>query len=142
MVFRRGEEGTRLARLYQRAPSAGAVSDEAESCGLATAVLVTTRAGWSAATGWTCGYRAEEGSAALVTTQAAEKVYRSLGADCRVDVELSAAAGSWLEWLPQETILFEGARLDRVTRIDARAGRPGAGRRDTGVRPTARAARR
>ncbi len=70
----------------------------------------------------TVGIVAEEGSAALVTTQAAEKVYRSLGADCRVEVELSAAAGSWLEWLPHETILFEGARLDRVTRIEYAPG--------------------
>ena len=57
-----------------------------------------------------------------MTTQAAEKVYRSLGADCRVEVELAAAAGSWLEWLPHETILFDGARLDRVTRVEHAPG--------------------
>ena len=54
--------------------------------------------------------------------QAAEKVYRSLGPRCRVEVDLSAAAGSWLEWLPHETILFEGARLDRTTRIEHAPG--------------------
>ena len=31
-------------------------------------------------------------------------------------------SGSWLEWLPQETILFDGARLDRTTMIDAAPG--------------------
>ena len=53
-----------------------------------------------------------------MTTQAAEKFYRSLGRDCRNAVELRAASGSWLERLPQETILFERARLQRTARVD------------------------
>ena len=121
MVFRRGEKDTRLARLYQRAPLR-ALFPTGENSGLATAVLVTTSGGLVGGDRLAVGIVAEEGSAALATTQAAEKVYRSLGADCRVEVELSAAAGSWLEWLPHETILFEGARLDRVTRIDYAPG--------------------
>ncbi|MET1025942.1 MAG: urease accessory protein UreD [Dongiaceae bacterium] len=61
-------------------------------------------------------------AAALLVAQAAEKVYRSTGADCRIDVSLAAAPGAWLEMLPQETILFDGARLRRRTRIDAGPG--------------------
>lgn len=57
-------------------------------------------------------------ASALVMAQAAEKVYRSLGADCRIDVTLEADSGAWLEWLPQETILFDAARLRRQTRLD------------------------
>jgi len=51
-------------------------------------------------------------------TQAAEKVYRSAGPDTLIDVALEAGEGSWLEWLPHETIIFDGARLKRRTRID------------------------
>lgn len=59
------------------------------------------------------------GAKAVAVGQAAEKVYRSTGPDSIVEVALEAAAESWLEWLPQETILFDGARLSRHTRIEA-----------------------
>ena len=42
--------------------------------------------------------------------------------DVRVDVQLGAADDTWLEWLPQETILFDGARLRRRTALDLAAG--------------------
>lgn len=65
---------------------------------------------------------AEDGAALLVMAQAAEKVYRSVGPDCLIDVDLTAKAGSWLEWLPQETIIFDRARLRRRTRLDIAPG--------------------
>jgi len=52
----------------------------------------------------------------VVGTAAAEKVYRSTGPATEVAVTLALAAGARLTWLPQETILFDGARLAR--RID------------------------
>jgi urease accessory protein len=58
------------------------------------------------------------GAAATVTTQAAEKLYRSLGPDARISNRLSLATGALLEWLPQEAILFEGARLRRRLEIE------------------------
>ena len=61
----------------------------------------------------------DAGAKAVAVGQAAEKVYRSTGPDSTVDIALEVAANSWLEWLPQETILFDGARLSRRTRIDA-----------------------
>jgi urease accessory protein len=48
-----------------------------------------------------------------VTTQSAEKMYRSLGPCTEVDVTLQVAAGGRLDWIPQETILFDGVRLRR-----------------------------
>jgi urease accessory protein len=59
---------------------------------------------------------------AMATLQAAEKVYRSSGPISFINVELSAAENSWLEWLPQETILFEGARLRRLNKVDLQSG--------------------
>jgi urease accessory protein len=61
------------------------------------------------------------GAQAMLLAQAAEKVYRSTGADCRVTVDLTIGEGSWLEWLPQEAIIFDGARLRRKTRLDLKA---------------------
>lgn len=48
-----------------------------------------------------------------VTSQAAERVYRSLGPPAQVEVRLSASENATLHWLPQETILFDGASLAR-----------------------------
>lgn len=59
---------------------------------------------------------------ALVTGQAAEKVYRSDGPDVAIRTSLSAGRDAWLEWMPQETILFEASRLDRGLAIDLAAG--------------------
>lgn len=49
------------------------------------------------------------GAAALVTTPAAAKVYRTLGASSRMRQTLVIDEGASLEWLPQETILFGGS---------------------------------
>ncbi len=53
-----------------------------------------------------------------VTTAAAEKVYRTLDRDATIDVKLAVEAGAGLAWLPQETILFDCARLERSIEID------------------------
>ena len=113
--------GARLAGLYQQAPLR-VLFPTSDGCGLTQAVLLTTSGGLVGGDRLDVRVTAGEGAAALVTPQAAEKVYRSTGADCRVAVRLTAGAGSWLEWLPQETILFDGARLDRTTTIEAAKG--------------------
>jgi urease accessory protein len=53
-----------------------------------------------------------------VTTAAAEKVYRSLEPDSEIDVKLRVAEGARVYWLPQETILFDRARLRRSFEIE------------------------
>ena len=58
---------------------------------------------------------------AILTTVAAEKVYRSTGAAARIATRLDLAAQARLVWVPQETILFDGARLERRFEIDIAA---------------------
>ena len=53
-----------------------------------------------------------------VTTAAAEKIYRSLGADAEIAVKLKISPSAALAWLPQETILFDQVRLQRCIDID------------------------
>ena len=61
---------------------------------------------------------AGEGSRLTVTTAAAEKIYRAQGAAAQVNIALKGAANSHLAWLPQETILFDQARVQRRIDID------------------------
>jgi urease accessory protein len=61
---------------------------------------------------------AAEGTHVLVTAPAATKIYRSDGRGSSLVQTLQVAAGAVLEWLPQETIVFEGARAEVVTKVD------------------------
>lgn len=115
IVFGRSDRGgTALVDLYQRTPCR-VLFPRPEADDLPVAVLLTTSGGLTGGDRIRLAVGVTENAAAVVTTQAAEKIYRSLGTDCTVAVTLTIGEGGWLEFLPQETILFEGARLDRRT---------------------------
>lgn len=112
---------TRLADLYQHDPCRILFphDEPGEPFG---AVLVTTSGGIAGGDRLDLGAAWGPGTAAQITTQAAEKVYRSTGDTAFVSQTLTVGAGAWAEWLPQETILFDGARLARETAVDVAAG--------------------
>jgi urease accessory protein len=82
------------------------------------AVIVNTAGGIAGGDRLMLDITAEAGARLLVTTAAAEKVYRTLEAATSIDVKLRLGAGSSLAWLPQETILFDRARLERAIEVD------------------------
>jgi urease accessory protein len=88
-----------------------------EAVGL-SAVFVNTAGGVAGGDRFEIKITAGEGSRIAVTTAAAEKIYRAKGPAAQFDIALKAAAGSQLSWLPQETILFNEARLSRRIDID------------------------
>ncbi|HEV2676338.1 MAG TPA: urease accessory protein UreD [Aliidongia sp.] len=108
---------TRIETLYQRAPARmlfPAVPEDHP----AQAVLLNTAGGIAGGDRIQTEIRAGAGTIATVTTQAAEKIYRALDAPARLDTKIAIADGAWFEWLPQETILFDNARLDRRLAFD------------------------
>lgn len=62
------------------------------------------------------------GAHAVLTTQAAERVYRSIDGPAEVASALRAEEDAVLEWLPQETILFDRAALQRSLTVDLAPG--------------------
>ncbi len=86
------------------------------------AVLVTTSGGLVGGDRLDISVTAGDDTQVLAMAQAAEKVYRSAGDDSHINVHLTVGENAGLEWLPQETILFDGARLRRRTIIDLAAG--------------------
>jgi urease accessory protein len=62
------------------------------------------------------------GAHALLTTPAAGKWYRSGGPWARQRVSISIQAGACAEWLPQETIVFDGALVDTSVDVTLAAG--------------------
>lgn len=65
---------------------------------------------------------AAAGAQALLTTPAAGKFYRSAGLLARQNVTLKIESNAALEWLPQETIVYEGANLDSGINIELARG--------------------
>jgi urease accessory protein len=100
------EEGS----LRVRCP--GPPADELE------AVIVNTAGGVAGGDRLGLDVRVGPGARLVVTTAAAEKVYRTLAPPARIDVRLEVGAGGALAWLPQETILFDRSRLERSIEID------------------------
>ena len=107
---------TRRARVREegslRVRFPGAASAELE------AVIVNTAGGVAGGDRFALDVTVEPGARLVVTTAAAEKVYRTLDPDATIDVTLTLGAMSSLAWLPQETILFNRARLRRTINID------------------------
>ncbi len=121
LAFADADGDTRLTDLYQKTPLRVLFPDRLAG-DPPTAALVTTSGGLVGGDRLDVQCHVDKGAKAFVVNQAAEKVYRSAGADVSIDVRLGVEAGGWLEYLPQETILFNGARLRRRTRIDHAAG--------------------
>ncbi len=117
VVFRRRGGATVIERLYQDG-AAKARSPRQRERGLRDVTLINLAGGLTG--GDRVRHRLVWGrdTAAGATTQAAEKIYRAAAGAVRLDTELAVAPGAWAEWLPQETILFDGAVLERRLALD------------------------
>ena len=111
---------TRLSELYQdgcakiRLPNTHGTGLEA--------VLINTAGGLTGGDvmNWSVGVA--DGGHTVLTTQACERIYRSIGGHAQVETAIKVGAGAHLDWLPQETILFAGSRLQRRSEIDLAGG--------------------
>jgi urease accessory protein len=112
---------SRLVHLYQRDPLRVLFPAPAE-LDSPIAVIVTTSGGLVEGDQLEIRVGLGAGSAAHVTASAAEKIYRSNGRMTAITQTLSVEPGAALEYLPPETILFDGARLRRETVVELAPG--------------------
>lgn len=124
------------ARLGLRARGNGIVIDGLYQQGAAKAILpkvagapevvfLNTSGGLTGGDRLRYGLSIGDGVTATATTQTAERAYRATGGVAEVSVRFDLGAGAWLDWLPQETILFDAARLTRRTEIRMAAAAKG-----------------
>lgn len=114
-----GPSGARLDRLHQ-AGSAKAFVHPGSSG--PEVVFLNTSGGLAGGDELTYRLELAAGCRATATTQTAERAYRSTGAAAHVAVRHAVGAGGHLDWLPQETILFDASHLVRETVIDLAEG--------------------
>ena len=120
--FKVNERGrTVLADLAQSAPCRAMVP---RSDDLPTAAFISTCGGLTSGDHVTFDLALDAGAAAVATTQAAEKLYRAApgGEPAVLESTVHVGDGAYCEWLPQETILFDGSRLRRKTVFDLAEG--------------------
>ncbi|HIK43422.1 MAG TPA: urease accessory protein UreD [Leptolyngbyaceae cyanobacterium M65_K2018_010] len=126
LVYARQAEKTVLVKGFTQAPLKLQKPLYLEGPAVCQTVLVHTAGGMVGGDRLTVQVHLQPDSRGLVTTAAAHKIYGSQaaagqapaplrGAEQRVEIHL--ASGSCLEWLPQETILFNGANYDQHLRV-------------------------
>ncbi|MEM6251346.1 MAG: urease accessory protein UreD [Cyanobacteria bacterium P01_D01_bin.156] len=81
-------------------------------------VIVHTAGGMVAGDRLDMAITAEPHTQALVTTAAAHKVYRSAGDWAQQTIQLTVKEGAYVEWFPQELILFNGGRFKQSLRVE------------------------
>ncbi|HZR89295.1 MAG TPA: urease accessory protein UreD [Bradyrhizobium sp.] len=94
-------------------------SPEAEGL---SAVFVNTAGGVAGGDRFDVDITAGEDTALTLTTAAAEKIYRATDRPAELAISLRLASGAKLAWLPQETILFDRAKVSRRIDIDVAGG--------------------
>jgi len=86
------------------------------------AVLINSSGGLTGGDRMEWRAEAGDGAALTLTTQACEKVYRARDGAAEVRTFLHLGEGARLDWLPQETILFDGGALSRRLEADLAPG--------------------
>lgn len=121
IVLGGSEKDTRVMDVYQKSPirvlfprTSGARVEEA--------VIVNTSGGVAGGDRLQTNVTAIEAASIAITTQAAEKVYRALNESAHILTTLKACDTAKLAWLPQETIVFNRARVSRETQIEITSG--------------------
>ena len=115
---RRSERGTVLETLLQKG-CLKARFPRGEH-GTMEAVLINTSGGVTDGDRLDIALEVARGAALTVSTPSAEKIYRALpgGSPARISVTARIGEGAALDYLPQETLLFEQCALDRSLTVD------------------------
>ena len=121
---------TRLLRSRSTAPFKVQRSFYPEASGICHTVALHTAGGIVGGDRLSQHLHLEPDTQVMLSTPAAAKVYGSRdrsrrspdGIEARQEVSIRMESGAYLEWLPQETIVFDGAVFRQDLRVDLAAG--------------------
>ena len=119
--FTRTGERTVLRENWHRGPLRVQKALYPEGAGICQAIVLHPPSGMAGGDHLAISSEVDAGAHAQLTTPGAGKWYRSAGAEASQRIALAVSEGAALEWLPQETILFDGARARMETRVDLAA---------------------
>ena len=121
IVIGGAEEGNKIIDVFQRSPLR-MIFPQLSEAGVKEVVLINTAGGIAGGDRLECSVTALPNAFIAVTSQTAERVYRALSEPARVLTKLKVSDGARLAWFPQETIIFNWARLHRETEVEISPG--------------------
>ncbi len=107
---------TRIAELYQEGCAKIRLPKTFDSS--MEAVLINSSGGLTGGDRMAWEIEAGPATELTVTTQACEKIYKASAGTVEVATRIKVAAGARVDWLPQETILFDRASLTRSLDVE------------------------
>ena len=120
--FVRDGDTTRLVRRTHRGPLRVQKALYPEGPGACHVIVVHPPGGVVGGDRLEIDIDAGPGCSVLATSPGAAKWYRANGRVSHQAVRLQIAAGAAVEWLPQETIFYDAARVDLEHEVDLAAG--------------------
>src|SRR5262245_6254153 len=121
IVLSSSDRGTRIENIFEQSPIR-IMFPRTKHSAVREAVLINTAGGIAGGDRLEYSVAALSNASIAVTSQAAEKVYRSLNEPARIATSLKTLESAKLAWLPQETIVFNWARLHRTTETELFSG--------------------
>ncbi len=114
MTAKHTDQGTRIGTLR----TSGSMKALFPRGHTLEAIMINTSGGLTGGDRFSTDVAAGPGCDVVLTTQAAERAYRSSGCTARVESRLTVGENARMCWLPQELIVFEGSALKRRLRIE------------------------
>ncbi|MBE9167378.1 urease accessory protein UreD [Pleurocapsales cyanobacterium LEGE 06147] len=118
LIYAKRNGATEITHSFAKAPLKVQRSFYPEGKKICHSVILHTAGGIVGGDRLTQKIHLEPDTQSLITTAAATKVYRSNGQQARQAVEINIDRGACLEYLPQETIIFEGAIYRQDLRVE------------------------
>ncbi|MEM7555761.1 MAG: urease accessory protein UreD [Cyanobacteria bacterium P01_A01_bin.84] len=122
LVYKAHQDKTILITSQNQAPLKVQRPFYPEGKQVCHSVILHTAGGVVGGDKLSCNFHLQERSQALITTAAAAKIYRTNGMQARQNIHIKVDENACLEWLPQETIVFNGANYRQDLRVELAPG--------------------
>lgn len=118
LLYTHRQGTTQLIHAHHEAPLKVQRPFYPEGKSVCHSVILHTAGGVVGGDKLSCNFQLQPESKVLITTAAASKIYRSNGCLATQNINIEVSTGATLEWLPQETIVFDGAIYRQDIRIN------------------------
>ena len=118
LVFAKADDKTVLSRNQVQAPLKVLRPFYPEGSDVCHSVILHTAGGVVGGDRLDLNFHLESQALALITTGSASKIYRSNGLQAKQNIQIQVEADACLEFLPQETIVFDGAVYRQDLRVE------------------------
>ena len=118
LVYANRQNSTQLIYNHHQAPLKIQRPFYPEGQQVCHSVILHTAGGIVGGDRLSSNFHLQASTQALITTAAASKIYRSNGLQARQNIDIQIDADACLEFLPQETILFNGANYRQDLRVE------------------------